>query len=119
VDSLITAGRITGATYFYPTMRVKLRPWLEASAGMLLAWTSATDLDPFTTFQAGGEPRDGFDRPASGRFLGTEALGGLKLKTGEWLFMPLSVGMQAGVFIPDNRDDLTVTKVVVSAGFGL
>ncbi len=117
-DSLITDGRLTGATYFYPTMRVKLRPWLEASAGMVLAWTSATDLDPYTTFQAGGAPRDGFDRPASGRFIGTEALGGLKLGTDEWLSLPFVVGMQAGVFVPDDQDDLTITKVVVHAGIG-
>lgn len=118
-DSLITDGRITGATYLYPTVRVKLRPWLEASAGVVLAWTSAQDLDPYTTFQAGGEPRDNFDRAAGDRFLGTEALGGLKLTTESWLSLPLSAGLQAGVYQPDDPDDLTITKVVVHAGIGL
>ena len=74
---------------------------------------------PGFLFQAGGAPRDGFDRPAAGRFLGTEALGGLKLRTEDWISMPFVVGMQAGVFIPDDPDDLTVTKVVVHAGIGL
>ncbi len=118
IDSFVTDGRMTGATYLYPTLRVRPRPWLEASGGVLLAWSSAANLDPFTTFQAGGAPRDGFDRGAPGRYLGAEALGGIKLRTDEWLGLPFGVGMQAGVFVPDHPAERRVSKVVVSAGFG-
>jgi hypothetical protein len=116
VEGLDTKGRLAGVSYLYPSLRVRPRPWLEATGGLVLAWSSGSPADPFTSFEHGGAPTDSLGNDDPGRYLGTEIDAGLRAR------LPLGgrasavLGVQAGVFVPADEDDLTVTRVVARAG---
>jgi len=115
-DGLETDGRVSGVTYFNPTLRTRPLPWLTVSGGLVLAWSSATHADAFTSYQAGGQPRTAFDEPVAGSYLGTEIDAGVAVEYDVSEIVAFSAGLQAGVFEPADDGDLTVTKVVLAAG---
>jgi len=115
-DGLLTDGRLGGVTYLYPTLVAGLGHRVTAGLGLLLAWSSVTPLDPYTSFQAGGDPRTSLDRPAEERFLGTEIDGGLSWEHDVANHLALRVGVQAGVFLPAEEADHPVTRGVLLAG---
>ncbi|MCB9689512.1 MAG: hypothetical protein H6735_31030 [Alphaproteobacteria bacterium] len=72
VDDLPSEGAFERAVAVQPVVQVKPVPWLDLRAGMVFAWSPVPVANPYTTFRAGGEPRNQLDQPTDSRALGTE-----------------------------------------------
>lgn len=114
-DWLPTDGAVRNAIYLNPG--VTWRPGAWTLTGMaVLAWGSEPFVDPFETFESGGQPRNHRDEPAA-RFYGVEAAFGAgwrfalaDIATGE-------LGVQGGALFPgaaldEALDDGPVAKAV-------
>ncbi len=98
VDTLIAEGAVHGAAALQPAVVVLPRPWLELKLGAVAAWSTSPIAHPFYAFRNGGAPTNHLERPAPGRYLGTELDWGVGVPdsaTASWRVHP-SLGIQGG-----------------------
>ncbi len=99
-DLLITGGSVRRAAYVNPSFQVHATPWMDVRFGYVGAWSTGPIANAFTTFRAGGEPRNHLDQVVTDRTLGHELDAGFTFGGGEatkaWPARP-SLGMQGGV----------------------
>lgn len=101
VNLLPTRGSVTGAWYVFPRANYSVRPWLDVYGGPLLAFSTATLTDPFTTRVGGGTPLNSLGGTA-GRFLGTEWDLGLQAKFKPNPALLVNATAEGGLFLPGD-----------------
>lgn len=118
-EILVSEGSVRRATYLWPAVTVEPLDWLDLRLGFVAAWGSAPVSQAFTTYRAGGEPRNQLDEPTSGYAMGTELhwqVGlGRGLTTERWLFRP-QLAIQGGHAFPSaNLGGGSLHKVMATA----
>jgi hypothetical protein len=94
-------GGVFGASYLYPTVVVRPRPWLDLKGGVVIADTTADLVDPFHAGALGnyrnydgGDPRD--------HDLGIELDVGADVRIPLGELVRLQLGIEGGVLFPGN-----------------
>jgi hypothetical protein len=97
-------GGVFGASYLYPTVVVRPRPWLDLKGGVVIADTTADLVDPFHAGALGnyrnydgGDPRD--------HDLGIELDAGADVRIPLGELVRLQLGIEGGVLFPGNAFD--------------
>lgn len=78
-ELLVAEGAVRHATFVQPVLGATPLPWLDVSAGVMLAWSTAPIAQPFTTTRNGGVPTNHLGDATSGYALGTEIDWAVKL----------------------------------------
>ncbi|MGM0577397.1 MAG: hypothetical protein ACQEXJ_16860 [Myxococcota bacterium] len=103
LERVPTRGKFTNLLTLFPRFYGRPVDGLEIYGGPLVAFTPEKLSDPFNTKLAGGEPRNALNGDP-GRYLGTEVDLGIRY-TGLIGGTELSVGAEAGVFLPGSALD--------------
>lgn len=99
---LPSRGRISGVSYFYPTVQARPLDQLTLTAGFLYAWSSVDFSQSYQTFKNGGVPTNSYGTPHAGRNLGWELDLGADWRQPVWSDLHLLAGIQAGWFFPGS-----------------
>jgi hypothetical protein len=99
LDFLPSNGGVFGASYLYPTLVVRPRPWIDLKAGAVIAQTTSDFVDPFHAGALGNYANyDGGDPRAHD--LGVELDAGVDGRILIGNIVNLTVGAEGGVFFP-------------------
>jgi hypothetical protein len=104
-DMLASKGRISGAIYINPTVRIRPLPQMTLLAGFLYAWSSAPFAQSYQTFANGGVSTNPYGLINPGRNLGCELDLGVDWKQPVFGDVDLLGGFQVGWFFPGSAFD--------------
>jgi hypothetical protein len=104
-DMLATRGRVSGALYLHPTIRIKPIEQLTLLVGGLFAWSTVSFAQSYQTFNNGGVPTNAYGLSNAGRNLGMELDIGADWDQKIWNELNFVTGIQAGWFFPGSAFD--------------
>lgn len=105
-DMLASQGRVSGAIYINPTVRIRPLEQMTILAGFLYAWNSAPFAQSYQTFKNGGVATNPYGLTNPGRDLGCEFDLGIDWRQPIFDNLKLAGGVQLGWFFPGSAFDL-------------